>query len=222
MSQKQLILLSGGLDSVVLSDVAAEQDSELSAIYFSYGFQPSLGELGAARHAASRLQIPLEVVDIKSVAQMLVGHAPPEWIMADEADMIDPEPAGVILPSGYHVLLSIATYYAQVRGIDMISVGLLREQVENRPGIPNFLQQWSSAVRALNDSHPELNIDAPLLERSKPEVVGLGAERGIDLAATWSCFKGGLQQCGVCASCRSRRSAFKAAEIEDKTLYEHT
>lgn len=54
----------------------------------------------------------------------------------------------------------------------------------------------------------------------KSAVVSLGAEFGLPMEKTWTCFKYGLWQCGdACATCEDRRRAFSVAGIVDKTFY---
>jgi len=54
----------------------------------------------------------------------------------------------------------------------------------------------------------------------KSAVVSLGAEFGLPMEKTWTCFKYGLWQCGdSCATCEDRRNAFSLAGVVDKTFY---
>ena len=63
-------------------------------------------------------------------------------------------------------------------------------------------------------------IRAPLLHRSKAEIVRLGAELELDFSRTWSCYDpvatdDGAQflACGACDSCQLRRKGFQEAGV---------
>lgn len=58
------------------------------------------------------------------------------------------------------------------------------------------------------------------LALDKTDVVALGAELGLPMERTWTCFNHGLWQCGdACATCEDRRNAFVLAGVKDKTFY---
>jgi 7-cyano-7-deazaguanine synthase len=54
----------------------------------------------------------------------------------------------------------------------------------------------------------------------KPDVIRLGLELGVPLELTLSCMNPQEgRHCGRCSKCRERRDAFRAAGVEDHTLY---
>jgi len=61
---------------------------------------------------------------------------------------------------------------------------------------------------------------APFLEKTKAEIVKLGADLHAPLDQTWSCYKGGILHCGVCGTCVERKEAFQFAGVVDPTEYE--
>jgi len=54
----------------------------------------------------------------------------------------------------------------------------------------------------------------------KSDLIKFASEKDPDiLAQTWSCYKNGEHQCGVCDSCRNRKQAFIEAGVKDETEY---
>jgi 7-cyano-7-deazaguanine synthase in queuosine biosynthesis len=54
----------------------------------------------------------------------------------------------------------------------------------------------------------------------KDQLTAIGKELNLPLHKTWSCYSGGIFQCGDnCGACFTRISSFKANKINDKTFY---
>ena len=68
-------------------------------------------------------------------------------------------------------------------------------------------------------TYAELQILRPFISNSKAEITAIGAALGVDFAHTYSCYCGGEQHCGQCATCRERKESFAAAGIADPTVY---
>ena len=64
-----------------------------------------------------------------------------------------------------------------------------------------------------------VGIERPFLALTKGQIVGRGAELGVDFARTWSCYVGGETHCGECGTCVERREAFLVAGVRDPTAY---
>ena len=166
MSLTSLVLMSGGLDSCVLAYQLIKEDKKIRGLYFDFGLDPSMHELQSVKKMALDLSIPLEIVDISGIAKMLMGYIPLQEIMADELD-VGPEPTLRSNVSGFAVLLSIATYYAQIINISNIKVGVLSEQKAVRPNLNEFFTSWSSTIQLLNEKCEKFLIDAPFLNMKK-------------------------------------------------------
>ena len=76
-------------------------------------------------------------------------------------------------------------------------------------------------VPELGVSPEKIEIEAPLIDLNKEEIVKLGVEVGAPMELSYSCYKGGDKHCGVCESCMRRKRAFKNLCIEDKSEYEN-
>jgi 7-cyano-7-deazaguanine synthase len=71
-------------------------------------------------------------------------------------------------------------------------------------------------------TYAQIQLLRPFIDTDKAGIARRGIEIGIDLAETWSCYKGGEIHCGVCGTCVERREAFLLAGVSDPTVYEQT
>ena len=60
-----------------------------------------------------------------------------------------------------------------------------------------------------------INLETPLILKSKAEIVKLGMELKAPLQYTWSCYEGGEVPCGKCDSCILRAKGFAEAGYDD-------
>ena len=63
-----------------------------------------------------------------------------------------------------------------------------------------------------------INIETPIIDLSKAEIVALGMKLGAPLEYTWSCYEGGEIPCGSCDSCLLRAKGFAEAGVPDPLL----
>lgn len=80
-------------------------------------------------------------------------------------------------------------------------------------------------MRAMGDAlrlgtYAQVQLLRPFIALTKGQIAAEGARLGIDLAQTWSCYKGGRLHCGKCGTCVERREAFAHAGLKDPTQYE--
>lgn len=69
-----------------------------------------------------------------------------------------------------------------------------------------FLTNMELALES-GTGHP-ICIWAPLLHKTKTQIVQLGIELGVPFKETWSCYTGGSLPCHKCDACVRREAAF--------------
>ena len=73
---------------------------------------------------------------------------------------------------------------------------------------------------ALNRKN-KINIEAPLIDKTKREIILMGAELDVDYSNTWTCYEGQELACGQCGSCNERLEAFALNNSIDPLLYKN-
>jgi len=91
---------------------------------------------------------------------------------------------------------------------------------------PEYLAQFEKlanlATKAGVEGKSPFRIHAPLIQRTKAEIICEGTRLGVDYALTLSCYDPDDQgrACGHCDSCRLRLKGFQEAGIKDPTIYQ--
>jgi 7-cyano-7-deazaguanine synthase len=115
------------------------------------------------------------------------------------------------------ILLSKAAVLCAQRNIGAIALGPLAGN-PFPDATPAFFASMADALSL--GLGRALEIRTPLVQMEKDAVIRLGLELGVPLALTLSCMNpSDGAHCGRCSKCRERRDAFRAAGVEDGTVY---
>jgi 7-cyano-7-deazaguanine synthase len=205
-----IALLSGGLDSATAAALAIEAGYRVIGLSFDYG-QRHRRELQAAATVASRLDLAEHLVISVNLAS---------WGGSALTDAAIPVPSeGVqegVIPSTYvpgrnTVFIALGLSLAEARGAEQLVLGVNAVDYSGYPDCrPDYLAAFQTladlASKAGREGHGT-RLWAPLVEWSKTRIVREALRLGVPVAATWSCYSGGDQPCGVCDSCRIRDAA---------------
>lgn len=118
------------------------------------------------------------------------------------------------------MMLSIACAYAESMEASTVYHGaaLIDSQAGYWDGSVEFLDSINNLI-ALNRKN-KINIEAPLIDKTKREIILMGAELDVDYSNTWTCYEGKNKACGYCTACSSRIKGFLDAGIKDPLQYE--
>lgn len=128
------------------------------------------------------------------------------------------------VPARNMIFLSLALAYAETREIRDIFIGVNHIDYSGYPDCrPEFLDAWQKSANLAtrrgvhNDSTPAFQVQAPLLDMSKVDILRLGMELGVDYARTISCYDPMADGtvCGECDACVLRQKAFARVKIAD-------
>jgi 7-cyano-7-deazaguanine synthase len=211
------VLLSAGLDSAVLA-AAEARTSYVHPIYVSTGLAWESQEIAALD---TLLSVPPYVGRLAPVARLEFTardlYSPSHWALLGEPPGFDTPDEDVYLTGRNIMLLSKAAIYCSQHGIGRVALGLLSGNPFPDATSP-FFEAMATAL-SLGLAHP-LTIETPFASMNKPEVVRLGLGLGVPLDLTLSCMNPQEgRHCGRCSKCRERRDAFRAAGVDDHTLY---
>ncbi len=184
-------LVSGGLDSTVMSVLARDEGVEQYPLFINYGQLSAEAELRACRANMRILGIvEPEVLSIGGVGELIACG------LTDRTKRIYED---AFLPCRNLLFLTLGAAYAYQCGANSVAIGLLDEKYslfpdQTRSFIEGAERQLTAAL-----GRP-LRVLTPLMRFSKKDVVALAKSLGI--TGTYSCHAGGETPCGVCVACR--------------------
>jgi len=217
-----VVLLSGGLDSMVCAALARERGFRVLALTIDYN-QRHRVEVEAARTIAAILEVDRHVILPLDLRQF-GGSALTADIPVPKGGVGDEIPVTYV-PARNLVFLSLALAWAEAAGSSDLFIGVNALDYSGYPDCrPEFIGGFEALARVatkLGDQGGHVRVHAPLQHLKKSEIAQEAARLGLDPSRSWSCYDPlpDGRACGVCDSCRLRRAGFDAAGIEDGTIY---
>lgn len=220
---RHVVLLSGGLDSVVTMHLALDRwEGKVFPLFVDYGQKAVVPETVAvhASIAHARVLFPGRIQAHKRVAVtglsgsslLAIDRKQPEKGLSESIQ-------STFVPGRNHVLMALASSLAEAVNADMIHVGLSGSGDEYDLGwslrggkiikrraapYPDCSARFVNAVeRAIwLGGKRRVLVQTPLLHLTKPQILALGKDLGVDLSTTWSCYLGYSSKNGPCGECQ--------------------
>lgn len=224
MSEKKraVAIVSGGLDSVVLSHLLASQNFDLHLLSFDYG-QKHKKELEFARECAARLNARFDVVDLSGFTPLISGSAlTSSEIAVPHGHYAAQNMAITVVPNRNAIMLALAFGAAVNEGASVVATAVHGGDHAIYPDCrPEFIESFDQMQRLAVEGFgaSDLHLHAPFLATDKTGIVREGARLEVPFERTWSCYEGGEIHCGQCGTCVERREAFEIAGVWDPTFY---
>ena len=222
MSNKAVIILSGGMDSVTTLALAKDRGYDCYTLSFNYG-QKSISELDAALYYSKKYHcIKHKVFDIN------FGDFTDSALTNSSASVLDNSEASIpktYVPMRNIIFLSIACSWAENINSTNIFIGANAIDYSGYPDCrEEFLDSFEKMINLGSKTGSEgkiFNIHRPLVEMSKIEIIKLGHSLGLDYRNTISCYQATKdgKACGLCESCIFRKKAFVENNLVDETIY---
>ncbi len=221
-----VVLVSGGLDSMISAASAREAGYRLLALSVDYN-QRHRVELAAARRVATALGAERHIVLPLDLSAF--GGSALTADIAVPKDGVGTEAGGGIpvtyVPARNTIFLSLALGWAEAAGARDLFIGVNALDYSGYPDCrPEFIRAFEGlaeiATKAGVEGQP-FKIHAPLQHMTKADIVREGTRLGLDMGISWSCYDPapGSLHCGACDSCRLRSKGFEEAGIPDPTVY---
>ena len=217
-----VVLLSGGLDSMVTAALAKEQGFAVRALSVDYGQRHRL-ELESARRIAAKLDLESQV-EIALDLRAFGGSALTDSIDVPKGGVGDDIPVTYV-PARNLVFLALTTACAEAAGARDVFIGVNALDYSGYPDCrPEFIESFTETARLGTKAGVEgapFTIHAPLQHMTKADIASECARLGLDPAWSWSCYDPAPdgRACGECDSCRLRKKGFAEAGIVDSTVY---
>ena len=219
--RKAVVLLSGGLDSMVCAAIAREQGYCVLALTIDYN-QRHRVELEAAKTIAASLAdrhvvLPLDLRSFGGSALTSDAAVP--------KDGVQPGIPITYVPARNLVFLSLALAWAEAEGSSDLFIGVNALDYSGYPDCrPEFVSAFQDLARLATKAGAEgsgFTIHAPLQDMTKADIAREAARLGLDAGQSHSCYDpapdGGA--CGECDACRLRAKGFEEARLPDPTRY---
>ena len=111
MSEKAVVVYSGGMDSFTLLHKVRQQGFEVFALSFNYGQRHSV-ELSVAANVCQSLGVNHKVVDISAINSLIGGSSLTSDIDVPEGHYEEESMKATVVPNRNMILLSLAVGYA--------------------------------------------------------------------------------------------------------------
>jgi len=215
-----VVLLSGGLDSMVCAGLAREAGFGVVALTVDYN-QRHRVELESARRIASRLadEHLILPIDLRAFG----GSA-----LTDDIAVPKGAPGNAIpvtyVPARNTVFLSLALALAEARGARDLFIGANALDYSGypdcRPAFIEAFERLATVATKAGDEGQSFEVHAPLIAMTKADIVREAVRLGLDPALSWSCYdpQEGGRPCGECESCRLRAKGFAEAGMADPAI----
>jgi len=219
--RQAVVLLSGGLDSMVCAAIARERGFSVIALTVDYN-QRHRVELEAARRIAADLAdrhvvLPLDL-------RAFGGSALTGDIAVPKEGVGEGIPVTYV-PARNTIFLSLALGLAEASGARDIFIGVNALDYSGYPDCrPEFVAEFERLANLATKAGVEgggFQVHAPLQEMTKADIAREAARLGLDAGLSHSCYDPAPdgRACGQCDACRLRAKGFAEAGIADPTVY---
>jgi len=207
---RAIILLSGGLDSLVSLGLAKDEYNIELALTFDYGQKSALQEIETSKNICEYYNIRHKVInldwlkEITHTALVSSNAVPSGEELKDSLNSAK----SVWVPNRNGLFLNIAASYADGEDYEYIIIGANKEEGETFPdNTQDFIDRVNAEFEFSTRKKPE--VVAPLINYNKNDIVKKALEKSIPLEYVRSCYQTGPKNCGICESCTRLKNALK-------------
>ncbi|HKY81535.1 MAG TPA: 7-cyano-7-deazaguanine synthase QueC [Sphingobium sp.] len=217
-----VVLLSGGLDSMVAGGLAREAGHRVVALSIDYNQRHRVELRAAARVAQAigaerHIVLPLDLTAFGGSALTADIDVPKDGV-------------GLGIPITYvparnTIFLSLTLGLAEVSGASDIFIGVNALDYSGYPDCrPEFIAAFQAMANLATKAGVEgraIRINTPLQHMSKADIAREAHRLGLDAGISWSCYDPTPDErhCGLCDSCRLRAKGYEEAGLPDPTDY---
>ena len=219
---KCIVPISGGLDSTIIYHYALSEGYDIYAVSYDYGQRHGTREIACAKKTIENTQTrELKVLDLSFFKDIVTTSS----LTNDKIDVAktrdvlgDPQTVNYV-PNRNMMMLSICSAYAESVGADVVFHGAAL--IDSQAGYWDGSQEFVQAINNVNELNrrDRVRISAPLILKSKKDIIQMGVNLGVDFSNTWTCYEGKEEACGYCTACSSRIKGFIDAGYVDPVKY---
>ena len=206
---KGIILLSGGLDSLVSLGIGIEKYGISLALTFDYGQKAVEQEISTSKNICDYYKIEHKVIKLDWLKEVTHTALVSNEDLPEGIDNPEQSAKSVWVPNRNGLFLNIAGSFADGNGYDYIIIGANKEEGQTFPdNTQEFIDKINAEFEYSTQKHPK--VVAPLINSDKNDIVKLALEHKIPLEFVRSCYASGEKHCGKCESCTRLKNALIA------------
>ena len=206
---KGIILLSGGLDSLVSLGIGIEKYGISLALTFDYGQKAVEQEISTSKNICDYYKIEHKVIKLDWLKEVTHTALVSNEDLPEVIDNPEQSAKSVWVPNRNGLFLNIAGSFADGNDYDYIIIGANKEEGQTFPdNTQEFIDKINAEFEYSTQKHPK--VVAPLINSDKNDIVKLALEHKIPLEFVRSCYASGEKHCGKCESCTRLKNALIA------------
>lgn len=206
---KSVILLSGGLDSLVALGYAKDKYGIELALTFDYGQKAVEQEKFTSEKICDFYNINHEIIKLDWLKKITNTSLVSADAVPDENLGTFESAKSVWVPNRNGLFLNIAACFADSYGYDYIIFGANKDEGKTfSDNTEEFRSSISKVFESSTLKHPK--VVAPLINYSKNDIVKIAMDNSIPLELVRSCYNSGVKHCGLCESCNHLKKALLA------------
>ncbi len=187
---KAVVLVSGGMDSVVALHAASRDHEVVAGLSFDYGSKHNHSEIPFAAYHCHSLGIKHVIVRIDFINELFESDLLKSGGEIPEGHYEAENMKQTVVPFRNGIMLSIAAGYAESLGATGVVIAAHSGDHAIYPDCrEEFMVPMANAIRA--GTYAGIEVMRPFIQMRKEDIASVGAALGVDFSKTWSCYKGG-------------------------------
>lgn len=213
MKSKAVILLSGGLDSLVSLAIVKDEYDVCLAITFDYGQKALEKEIEASKKICEFYGINHKIVKLDWLQNITKTS-----LVSDKEipKGIQETSNSVWVPNRNGLFLNVAASFCDSYDYEYILIGANKEEAQTfSDNTQEFIDSVNEEFKYSTKVHPR--VIAPLINFDKNDIVKQAILHSAPLEYVYSCYNGNGKNCGECESCTRLKNAL-IANKDDKYM----
>lgn len=218
-----VVLVSGGMDSLVTAAIANEKHERLAFLHLNYGQKTEKRELECFHEIANHYGVPKsfqKIIDVSFLKQIGGSSLTDDQIEVKKYNGDTEEIPDSYVPFRNTHIVAMAVSWAEVIGAKKIFIGAVHEDSSGYPDCrPSYYKALNKLIQE-GTKEGDIEVITPVIDLKKDEIVKKAVKLKAPLTSSWSCYERNDKACGVCDSCALRLRGFQIAGKEDPIEYE--